>query len=136
VNDNVEVDLENTLIMHCIHCYQNLVIGMNPKTRKRMCHKCFLKDIWFVSCQKQLTYLICGKYLAQMFGSTYLSKIKLPIQKEIFTRHITNVSGEGKLIICCFALAKCYSTTTSFNLWMSKRTYDVFALVINFLSSD
>jgi hypothetical protein len=96
----------------------------------------FLKGHWFVSCQKQLTDLICGKYLAQMFGSTYLSKIKLPIHKAIFTRHITKVSGEDKLIICCFALAKCYSTTTNFNLWMSKRTYDVFALVINFLNSD
>jgi hypothetical protein len=96
----------------------------------------FFKGHWFVSCQKQPTYLICGEYLAQMFGSTYLSKIKLPIQKAIFTRHITNVSGEGKLIICCFALVECYSTTTSFNLWMSRRTYDVFALVINFLSSD
>ncbi len=35
MNDNVEVDLENTLIMHCIHCYQNLKIGINPKTRMR-----------------------------------------------------------------------------------------------------
>jgi hypothetical protein len=37
VNDNVKIDLENTLIMHCIRCYQNLVIGINPKIwmRKR-----------------------------------------------------------------------------------------------------
>ncbi len=34
------------------------------------------------------------------------------------------------------ALEECYSTTMSFNLWMSKGTNDVFALVINFLSSD
>jgi hypothetical protein len=41
-----------------------------------------------------------------MFGFMYLPKIKLPIQKAIFTRHITKVSGEDKLIICCFALAQ------------------------------
>jgi hypothetical protein len=34
------------------------------------------------------------------------------------------------------ALAKCHSATTSFDLWMSKEAYDVFALVIHFLSND
>jgi hypothetical protein len=32
VNDNVEVDLVNTQIMHCILCYQNSIIGINPIT--------------------------------------------------------------------------------------------------------
>jgi hypothetical protein len=30
------------------------------------------------------------------------------------------------------ALAKCHFVTASFDLWMSKGTYDLFALVINF----
>jgi hypothetical protein len=34
------------------------------------------------------------------------------------------------------AFAKCYSTIASFDLWMSKEAYDVFALVIIFLGSD
>ncbi len=33
-------------------------------------------------------------------------------------------------------LANCFFAITSFDLWMSKGAYDVFALVINFLSSD
>jgi hypothetical protein len=33
VNDNVEVNLVNTKIIHCILCYQNLVIGINPRTQ-------------------------------------------------------------------------------------------------------
>jgi DNA-directed RNA polymerase subunit H (RpoH/RPB5) len=33
-------------------------------------------------------------------------------------------------------LAKCYFITTKFDLWMSKGAYNVFALVINFLSND
>jgi hypothetical protein len=32
-------------------------------------------------------------------------------------------------------LAKCFFAT-SFDLWMSKETYDIFALVINFLGID
>jgi len=34
-----------------------------------------------------------------------------------------------------FALANCYSVT-SFDLWMSKGAYDIFALVIRFLGFD
>jgi len=34
------------------------------------------------------------------------------------------------------ALAKCYSITTYFDLWMSKAAYNVFALMINFLNSN
>jgi hypothetical protein len=33
-------------------------------------------------------------------------------------------------------LVECHFVTTNFDLWMSIGTYDVFALVINFLSSD
>jgi len=29
-----------------------------------------------------------------------------------------------------------FSTTTSFDIWMSKGAFDVFALMINFLNSD
>jgi hypothetical protein len=33
-------------------------------------------------------------------------------------------------------LKQCYSTTTSFDLWMSKCAHDVFALVISFLNEE
>jgi hypothetical protein len=33
-------------------------------------------------------------------------------------------------------LVECHSIIASFDLWMSKGAYDVFALMINFLSSD
>jgi hypothetical protein len=35
VNDNVEADLVNTQIMHCILYYQKLIIGINPRTQAR-----------------------------------------------------------------------------------------------------
>jgi len=34
------------------------------------------------------------------------------------------------------ALAECYYATMSFDLWMFKRGYDVFTLVVNFLNSN
>jgi len=33
-------------------------------------------------------------------------------------------------------LSQCVSTTTSFDLWMSKNAYNIFALVINFLDEN
>ncbi len=33
-------------------------------------------------------------------------------------------------------LKQCYSTTSSFDLWMSKGAHNVFALVISFLNED
>jgi len=33
-------------------------------------------------------------------------------------------------------LTKCHSTTSSYDLWMSKAEHDAFALVINFLGVD
>ncbi len=34
------------------------------------------------------------------------------------------------------ALHNCILTTFTFDLWMSKRVHDIFAIVINFLSND
>jgi hypothetical protein len=41
-----------------------------------------------------------------------------------------------KQLYVLLALAKCYSTTTNFDLWISKGAYDVFALIINLLGND
>jgi hypothetical protein len=35
VNDNAKVGLINTQIMHCIFCYQNPIIGINPRTQAK-----------------------------------------------------------------------------------------------------
>jgi hypothetical protein len=35
VNDNAKVDLINTQIMHCVLCYQNPVIRINPRIQAR-----------------------------------------------------------------------------------------------------
>jgi hypothetical protein len=54
VNDNVEVDVENTLILCCIHCYQNSVIGINPKTQVRKGSISYNKTNGITSLQKHV----------------------------------------------------------------------------------
>jgi hypothetical protein len=61
---------------------------------------------WSVNYQEQFTYLVCEKYVVQTFNSSSLSKIKLPFQKVVFTRHIVRVSGENKSIICSSCLGR------------------------------
>jgi hypothetical protein len=41
-----------------------------------------------------------------------------------------------KQLYVLLALADCYYVTTSFDLWMSKGAYDIYALVIKFLELD
>ncbi len=41
--------------------------------KKQIC-----KGPLFVNCQEQLTYPVYGEYLAQTFGSSFLSKINFP----------------------------------------------------------
>jgi hypothetical protein len=74
------------------------------------------------------TNSVCGKCLVKTFTSVLMSKIKPPFQKIFFTRDITKVSGENKFFFT--TLAECHSTIMSFDLWMFKRAYDVFELVI------
>jgi hypothetical protein len=52
--------------------------------------------------------------------------------KEILLRSVEKTSQQYVLL----ALAYCFSALASFDLWMSKRAYVIFALVINFLGGD
>jgi len=46
-------------------------------SKKRMCDKRIVRGPWFVNCQKQFTYPVCGKYVAQTFDSSSLSNLFL-----------------------------------------------------------
>jgi hypothetical protein len=63
-------------------------------------------------------------------------KLNFPSKRQ-FSQDILQGLVEKKNELYVFpALAKCHYATTNFDLWMSKGAYDVFALVINFLSND
>jgi len=71
---------------------------------------------------KHLIFRFCPK-------SNFLSRRQ-------FSQDIAQVNGEDNELYVLFASVECYFAIMNFDLWMSKRTYDVFALVIKFLSSD
>jgi hypothetical protein len=55
-----------------------------------------IRKPWSINYQEQFAYPICEKYVALMFDSPSLSKIKLPFPKVVFTRHIAKISGKDK----------------------------------------
>jgi len=62
----------------------------------------FIEELgfFFLFGQKKFTNLVFGKYLTKTFGFTFFSKIKFSFHETIFTRSITKVNGENKLIVC------------------------------------
>ncbi len=49
---------------------------------------------------------------------------------------LPNLVQKTKDVYVLQQLFQCMSATTCFDLWMSKGTYDIFALVINFLHEN
>ncbi len=79
----------------------------------------FVESVWL----KRLTMHLCPKL---NFPS------KRQFSQEILLRLVEKTSQMYVLP----TLVKCHFATTNFDLRMFKKTYDVFALVINFLGSD
>ncbi len=107
----------------------NLFLMKDSFKRENVPQKELLKDLSFMLITIY-TNSVYGKCLVKTFTYVFMSKIKPPFQKIIFTKDITKVSVESKFFFT--TLAECHSTIVSFDLWMSKGAYDVFELVIKF----
>ncbi len=69
--------------------------------------------------------------MAETSSFPLCSKINYPSKRQ-FSQDILPIVVEKTKQLYVLALAKCYSVTVSFNLWMSKGAYDVFALLLIF----
>ncbi len=58
-------------------------------------------------------------------------KVVLPSTKQFLEEVLSKLEKNNQLYVL-LALASCYSVTTSFDMWMSKGAYDIFAFVIIF----
>jgi hypothetical protein len=67
---------------------------------------------------------------------TFMSKAKFPFRKQFSEETLPRLVEKTKQSYVLFALTKCHFATTSFDFWISKGAYDVFALVIIFLGKD
>ncbi len=86
-----------------------------------------------INCQKSFAYAFCWKSMVEVFLFALCSIVVLPSKKK-FTRDFAWVGGENQKLYVLPCLAKCFFAT-SFDLWMSKGAYDIFALVIHFLGT-
>ncbi len=71
-----------------------------------------------------------------MFNFTFVSKLNYPSKKQFSQEILPELVEKTSRQYVLLALANHFSTTASFDLWISKGVYDFFALVINFLSND
>jgi hypothetical protein len=62
--------------------------------------------------------------------------IVFPCQKQYSHELLLELTKKTKQLYVLPALVESHSTTSSFDLWMSKAGHDVFASVINFSSVD
>jgi len=93
----------------------------------------FLEDLSLLIVKN--TYLICGKYVAQMFNFLSLSKLNFLSKRQFSQDILLGLVEKTNQLYVILALVECHFATANFDLWMFKGTYDVFALVINFLNN-
>ncbi len=98
--------------------------------------KIIFKISWSINCQEQFAYPVYGEYVFQMFNSLFLSKINFPSKRQFSQKILLGLMEKKNELYVLPTLAECHFATVSFDLWMSKRAYDVFTLVINFLNND
>jgi len=79
-------------------------------------------------------YIVESQWLKR-FNLHLCLRVVLSSRKQ-FSKEILLKLEKIKQLYVLPALANCYSIITSFALWMSKRAYDIFVLVINFLGTD
>jgi hypothetical protein len=71
-----------------------------------------------------------------MVNFTFLSKTNFLSKRQFSQETLARLVEKTKQSYVLLALAKCHFATTSFDFWISKGTYSVFALVIIFLKKD
>jgi hypothetical protein len=70
------------------------------------------------------------------FSLQLCPRVILPSKKLFSQEILLELVKKTKQLYVLTCLAKHFFPTSSFDLWMSKGTYDIFALVINFLGKD
>jgi len=79
-------------------------------------------------------HLIESQHL-KIFSLHLCPKVVLPFRKPFSRKFWSKLIEKIKQLYVLLALANCYYVT-SFDLWMSKGAYDIYALVIKFLGFD
>jgi hypothetical protein len=63
-------------------------------------------------------------------------RVNFPSRQQFSLEILLGLVEKIRELYVLLALVECDTTTSNFNLWMSKGVYDMFALVLNFLGND
>jgi len=80
-------------------------------------------------------HLIESQWL-KIFSLHLCPRVVLPFRKQFSKEILSKLVEKIKQLYVLLALVDFYYVTTSFDLWMSKGAYDIYALVINFLGFE
>jgi hypothetical protein len=101
-----------------------------------MSWKEFVKDLCLLIVKNNLPIHFMESIWLKCLLLRLRPNLNFPSRRQFSQDILLRLGEKTNQLYVVLALAECYSTTTSFDLWMSKVTYNVFALVINFLSND
>ncbi len=99
-------------------------------------HKEFLEDFGLLIIKNNLPIQFVESIWLKWLALCSCPKLKFSFKKQFSKEILLGLMDKTKQFHVLLALVECHSTTTNFDLWMSKRAYDVFALVINILRND
>ncbi len=93
-----------------------------------------MEDLAFLIVKNHLPmYLVESQWLKR-FSLHLCLKVVLPSTKQFLKEILSKLEQNNQLYVL-LALANCYFVTT-FDLWMSKGAYDIFALINKFLGTN
>jgi hypothetical protein len=73
--------------------------------------------------------------MVKRFNLHLCPRVVLPFRKKNLEEILSELEKIKQLYVL-LVLANCYFVIPNFDLWMSKRAYDIFLLVINFLGTN
>jgi hypothetical protein len=94
----------------------------------------FVKDLCLLIVKNNLPIQFMESIWLKHLVLRFCPKLISPFKRQFPQDILLGLAEKTNQLYVVLSLAKCY-LTTSFDLWMSKGTYDVFALVINFLNN-
>jgi hypothetical protein len=116
---------------------QSLFLFCQRYLQKRGCViKRILKDLVLLIVKNNVPIqFVENMWLKRLILHPY-PKLNFPSKSIFHKTYLPRLVEKTNELCVHLALAECHFATMSFNLWMFKGAYDVFALVINFLSND
>ncbi len=109
---------------------------MKDSFQKGVPQKEFLKDLGLLIVKNNFPIQFVESMWLKWLTLHLCPKLNFPSKRQFSQETLRRLVEKTKQLYVLFASTECHFATTSFDLWISKGAYDVFALVIYFLGKD